>query len=49
MKKILWSFLGITFARIGYVEELDIFGFKVYRRCGVIVNVLGIEWRVGND
>lgn len=39
-----WAFLWLEYERVGYVECLTLFGFTLYRRCGQIVEVLGVQW-----
>lgn len=39
-----WAFLWLEYERVGYVECLSLFGLTLYRRCGQIIQILGIEW-----
>lgn len=39
-----WTFLWLEYERIGYVEELTLFNFTLYRRCGSICELLGFQW-----
>lgn len=39
-----WSFLWLEYQRIGWVEELTLFGFTIYRRCGSLIELFGIHW-----
>lgn len=43
-RRIYWSFLGVTYSRVGYVDELQVFGKVVYSRCGKVYRILGSEW-----
>lgn len=36
--------LWLEYERVGYVERLSLFGLTLYRRCGQIIELLGIEW-----
>lgn len=39
-----WEFLWLEYERVGYVERLSLFDLTLYRRCGQIIELLGIEW-----
>jgi hypothetical protein len=39
-----WSFLGLYWSRVGYVESLDFIGYNLYYRCGSLVKLFGVEW-----
>lgn len=43
-----WAILWLEYSRVGYVEALTLFGLPLYRRCGSLVEVCGIHWRVEN-
>lgn len=39
-----WEFLWLKYKRVGYVECLTLFGLTLYRRCGSLIEVCGIQW-----
>lgn len=39
-----WAFLWLEYRRIGYVDEMTLFGYRFWYRCGKLNNFLGYEW-----
>lgn len=39
-----WKFLWLEYERVGWVEELTIFGLTIYRRSGSVCELFGYHW-----
>ena len=44
-RKFYWSVPGVaSYSRMGYVDELKVFGYNIYTRCGCVYKIFGITW-----